>query len=73
MIFYLAYQFFFFKPWCLKSSAKSYGGMLHSSHINKPGQRVGAYHIVSDKPGLVPQEKGSMTRALIWGATVFVA
>ena len=28
--------------------------------------------MVSAQPGLVPQEKGQMTRAKIWGATVFV-
>ena len=28
--------------------------------------------LVSAQPGLVPQEKGSATRARIWGATVFV-
>ena len=27
---------------------------------------------MSDQPGLVPQEKCSMKRARIWGATVFV-
>ena len=27
---------------------------------------------MSAQPGLVPQEKGQMTRAGIWGATVFV-
>ena len=27
---------------------------------------------MSAQPGLVPQEKGQMTRARIWGATVFV-
>ena len=46
--------------------------MLRGSDITKPGQQVGTYQIVSAQPGLVPQEKGSMTRACIWGATVFV-
>ena len=27
---------------------------------------------MSAQPGLVPQEKGQVTRARIWGATVFV-
>ena len=62
----------YFRPWRQKSSAKSYGGVLCSSDINKPGQKVGTDQIFSAQPGLVPQEKGSMTRARIWGATVFV-
>ena len=28
--------------------------------------------MVSAQPGIVPQEKGAMTRARIWGATIFV-
>ena len=28
--------------------------------------------LVSTQPGLVPQEKGSPTRAHLWGATIFV-
>ena len=58
--------------WRHKSPAKSSGGVLRSSDINKPGQRAGTNHIVSAQPGLVPQEKCSMSRARIWGATVFV-
>ena len=40
--------------------------------LTKPGQRVGTDQIVSAQPGLVPQDKGQMTRSRIWGATVFV-
>ena len=46
--------------------------MLRSSDINKPRQRVSTYHILSAQPRIVPQEKGSMKRARIWGDTVFV-
>ena len=46
--------------------------MLCSLDINKPGQRVVTDHIVYAQPGLVFQEKGSMTRACIWGSTFFV-
>ena len=60
------------QPWRHKSSTKSSGGVLRSWDIIKPGQRVGTDQIVSAQPGLVPQEKGQMTRARIWGATVFV-
>ena len=28
--------------------------------------------LISAQPGLVPQERGSMTRARIWTATIFV-
>ena len=47
-------------------------GVLRSPYINKPGQKVGIDQILSTQPGLVPQEKVSMTRSSIWGATVFV-
>ena len=60
------------RPWRHKSSTTSTGGVLRSSDITKPGQQVGKCHIVLAQPGLVPQEKGQMTRASIWGATVFV-
>ena len=40
--------------------------------INKPGQTVGTDQIVSAQPGFFPQEKGQLTRARIWGATIFV-
>ena len=36
------------------------------------GEEVGTDQIVSAQPGLVPQEKGKLTRARIWGATVFI-
>ena len=60
------------RPWRHKSSTTSTDGFLRSTDITKPGQRVGTDQIVSAQPGLVPQEKGQMTRARIWGATVFV-
>ena len=37
-----------------------------------PGEKVCTDQLVSAQPGLVPQEKGSPTRARIWGATIFV-
>ena len=60
------------QPWRHKSSAKSSGGVICSLDINKPGQQFGTDQIVSAQPGLFPQEKVSMIRACIWGATVFV-
>ena len=46
--------------------------MLLRSDSKKPRHQVGTDQIVSAQPGLVPQEKGPMTRAHIWGATVCV-
>ena len=60
------------RPWRHKSSTTSTGGVLQSAEITNPRQRVGTDQIVSAQTGLVPQEKGQMTRARIWGATVFV-
>ena len=37
-----------------------------------PGQTVGTDQLVSAQPGLVPQERGKLTRARIWGATIFI-
>ena len=60
------------RSWRHKSSSKSTGGVLQSANITESGQRIGTDQIVLAQPGLVPQEKGQMTRARIWGATVFV-
>ena len=60
------------RPWRHKSSTTPTGGVLRSADITKPGQRVGTDQIVWAQPGLVPKEKGQMTRARIRGATVFV-
>ena len=60
------------RPWRHKSSTTSADGVLQSEDITKPGQQVGTDQIVLAQPGLVPQDKGQMTRARIWGATVFV-
>ena len=54
------------------ASSKTNGGVLFSPAINEPGQTVGIDQLVSAQPGLVPQEKGKLTRARIWGATVFI-
>ena len=60
------------RPWRHKSSTTSTGGVLRSADITNPGQRIGTDQTLSAQPGLVPQEKGQMTRACFWGATVFV-
>ena len=43
------------RPWRHKLSAKSSGGMLRNSDINKPGQQVGTDQILSSQPGRYPQ------------------
>ena len=45
---------------------------MRCTQIKEPGQCVAVDQIVLAQPGLVPQEKGQLTRARIWGATVFV-
>ena len=47
-------------------------GVLCSPDIKAPGKTIGTDQIVSAQPGLVPPEKGQMTRARIWGAAIFV-
>ncbi|MEY3108605.1 MAG: hypothetical protein RL730_956, partial [Actinomycetota bacterium] len=42
------------------------------STIQRPGDCVSVDQMVSAQPGLLPQEKGKLTRARIWGCTVFV-
>ena len=60
------------RPWRHTSSALKTGGVLRGKNVTQPGQTVGTDQLVSAQPGLVPQEKGTMTRARIWGATIFV-
>ena len=45
---------------------------MRDPNIKEPGSTVGADQMISAQPGLVPQEKGKLTRARIWGATIFV-
>ena len=40
--------------------------------ISKRGDTIGVDQLISAQPGLVPQERGTMTRARIWAATVFI-
>ena len=60
------------RPWKHKSSTSATGGVLRGPNATDPGQTIGTDQIVSAQPGLVPQEKGQLTRARVWGATVFV-
>ena len=60
------------KPWRHKCSATKDGGTSRRDKRAKPGDMVYTNQLVSAQPGLVPQEKGSPTRARIWGANIFV-
>ena len=60
------------KPWRFKRTSDGTKSTLRGEDISKPGQRVGIDQLISAQPGLVPQEKGILTRARIWAATVFV-
>ena len=60
------------KPWRHKKAQGREQPTLRGADITKPGQRVGVYQMVSTQPGFVPQEKGNLTRARIWGVTIFV-
>ena len=60
------------RPWRTKGSYLSPSRVLKSPSASKPGQTVGTDQLVSIQPGMVPQWKGHMTRARIWGATIFV-
>ncbi|KAL7464788.1 hypothetical protein ACHAXS_005121 [Conticribra weissflogii] len=60
------------KPWRYKSSTNGVVSELRGPALSKPGQTIGADQLISAQPGLVPQEKGCLTRARIWAATVFV-
>ena len=60
------------KPWRSKSTKDGKKSVLRGPQIKNPGDCIAVDQIVSAQPGLVPQDKGLMTRARIWGATVFV-
>ena len=59
-------------PWRSKATKDGSKSVLRSPAITKPGECVAVDQIISAQPGLVPQDKGSLTRARIWGCTVFV-
>ncbi|KAL7454506.1 hypothetical protein ACHAXS_000333, partial [Conticribra weissflogii] len=60
------------KPWRYKSATEGTVSTLLGDKLSNPGQTVGADQLVSAQPGLVPQEKGALTQARVWAATVFV-
>ncbi len=60
------------KPWRYKSSINGKDSVLNGPNVTQPGQKIGVDQLISAQPGLVPQDKGHLTRARIWAATVFV-
>ena len=60
------------RPWRSKSTKDGKQSILRKPEVKRPGQCVAVDQIVSAQPGLVPQDKGQLTRARIWGCTVFV-
>ena len=60
------------KPWRFKTTKDGKKSVLKGPGVTEPGQCVGVDQMVSAQPGLVAQEKGSLTRGRIWGCTVFV-
>ena len=60
------------KPWRFKQTKDGGLSALRGESITKPGETVGIDQLISAQPGLVPQERGLMTRARIWAATVYI-
>ena len=58
--------------WRSRSSKHGKKSTLRKEDLNHPGQCVGVDQMISAQPGLIPQEKGNLTRARIWACTVFV-
>ncbi len=45
---------------------------LRGEEISKTGVTIGIDQLISTQPRLVPQEKGILTQARVWAATIFV-
>lgn len=59
-------------PWRTKSSCLGIKSALRRQDLSRPGQCVGIDQMISAQPGLVPQEKGHLTRGRIWACAVFI-
>ena len=46
--------------------------VLRKADLTQPGQCVGVDQMIPAQPGLIPQEKGRLTRGRIWACTIFV-
>ena len=60
------------KPWRFRKKKYGHTSTLRGDDISGPGNTVGVDQLISAQPVLVPQEKGILTRARIWAATVFI-
>ena len=58
--------------WRFKSSKHGKDSVLRKEDLSEPGQCVGVNQIISAQPGLIPQEKGDLTRGRIWSCTISV-
>ena len=58
--------------WRSRTSKHGSVASLQKQDLKRPGQCVGVDQMISAQPGLVPQEKGHLTRARIWACTIFV-
>ena len=58
--------------WRFKSSKHGTKSSLRKEDLTEPGQCVGVDQLISAQPGLIPQEKGNLTRGRIWACTIFV-
>ena len=58
--------------WRTKSSKHGKTSALRKADLTQPGQCVGVDQMISAQPGLIPQEKGHLTRGRIWACTIFV-
>ena len=56
------------QPWRTKKKAVT----IHQDSDDKPGKGVSTDQILLAQAGLIPQFSGHLTRAQIWGATIFV-
>ena len=45
---------------------------MQGKAISQPAETVGCNQLISAQPGLVPHDKGILTRARIWAATIYV-
>jgi hypothetical protein len=60
------------KPWRFKITKDGGLNSLRGETITKVGNTVGIDQLISAQPGLLPQDKGILTQARVWAATVFV-
>ncbi|KAL7462893.1 hypothetical protein ACHAXS_003265 [Conticribra weissflogii] len=60
------------KRWCYKSLTDGKVSELRGPALSNVGQTIRADQLISAQPSLVPKEKGHLTHARIWAATIFV-